>query len=458
MFSTPEFKVGALVVIVSGLIGIMSLKVNEGPGFFGKSRKYFFDVPDAGGLVPNSAVKAAGIKVGVIDDIKYIDGQARVFVVIDGDLVMRSSGIAELKSAGILGDRHVSLTPGNLSDPEVPDGGQILSASDKGSIQALMKQFGNISESISKLADTINKATGEEGDRTTSIGRIINNIEKLTADLAEVSGTNKKKINDIVDQVNSITKQLDGFISDDSPEGFTAGWEKVTSSLHRIESTLKNVDEIAAKVNNGEGTIGRLINDEETVDKINDTLTSVNDLVGGISQLETSVDFRTEFLPDQDLNKSFLNLRIQPGLDRFYEIGIVDDPRGVQSRSRTITTGTTTSDVEEVKTFDRVKFTVLFAKNFHDLTVKGGLIESSGGFGVDYYMLNRDLRFSVEVFDFEDTALRAFARYNLFKGLYVIAGGDQITNSALSSGFVGAGIFLTNDDLRLLFAGTGLNR
>ena len=47
MFNTPEFKVGALVVIVSGLIGTMSMKVSEGPGFFSGTKKYYFDVPDA---------------------------------------------------------------------------------------------------------------------------------------------------------------------------------------------------------------------------------------------------------------------------------------------------------------------------------------------------------------------------------------------------------------------------
>lgn len=453
MFSTPEFKVGALVVLVSGLIGVMSVKVSEGPGIFSRARTYTFDVPDAGGLVPNSAVKAAGIKIGVIDDIEYVNGQARIRVLIEGDLVMHTSGSAELKSDGILGDRHVQLNPGNPSDPEIENGGHIASVSDKGSIQALMKEFSNISGSISKLADTINKATGEGNDRSTSLGRIVDNIEKLTGDLAEISGTNKKKINEIVDQLHSITAQVDDFIGDDSPEGFKAGWEKVTGSLHRIESTLKNVDEIAAKVNRGEGTIGRLINDEETVDKINETLTGVNDFVGGVSSMETSVDFHSEFLASESITKSYLSLKIQPGLDRFYEIGIVDDPRGVESRTRTVTTGTTTGDVEETKTFERVKFTVLFAKNFYNLTVKGGLIESSGGIGIDYYALGRDLRFSVEVFDFEDSALRAFARYNVFKGLYLVAGGDNLSNSDMASAFIGAGIFVTNDDLRLLTSG-----
>ena len=449
MLNTPEFKVGALVVIVSGLIGTMSMKVNEGPGLFSNARSYHFDVEDAGGLVENSAVKAAGIKVGVIEDIELVNDKARVHLLIDGDLVMRTSGKVELRSDGILGDRHVELIPGNPADPELADGSQITDASAKGSMQNLMKQMGTVADSLGAVAETLKKAT-HEGDESTSLGRIVGNIEKLTKDLSDISGQNKAKINDIVDNVHSITEQLDGFINDESPEGFKAGWEKATASLHRIESMLKNVDEIASKINNGEGTIGRLVNDDETVEKINETLTGINDFVGGANTMETSVDFHSEFLAESSETKSILNVKIQPGLDRYYELGIVDDANGVDRETRTVTSGSTTSDITEKKTFkDRLKFNALFAKNFYNFTLKGGIMESSGGIGVDYYMLNRDLRFSVEAFDFEDTVLRAFVRYNVFKGIYLIGGGDRLGDSDLQSGFIGAGIFITNDDLKL---------
>lgn len=449
MLNTPEFKVGALVVIVSGLIGTMSMKVNEGPGLFSSTRGYHFDVPDAAGLIENSAVRAAGIKVGVIDEIELVGNQARVHVVIDGDLVMRTSGRVELRSDGILGDRHVELIPGNPADPELEEGSRIADAQSKGSMQNLMKQMGTVADSLGAVAETLKKAT-HEGDDTTSLGRIVGNIERLTKDLSDMSGQNKSKINEIVDQVHSITGQLDGFVNDDSPEGFKAGWEKATSALHRIESMLKNVDEIAAKINDGEGTIGRLVNDEETIDKINETLTGLNDFVGGASSMETSVDFHSEFLADSSETKTYLNVKLQPGLDRYYELGIVDDPNGTDRETRTVTTGTNPADDTEVKTFkNKLKFTALFAKNFYNFTVKGGIMESAGGVGLDYYLLNKDLRFSVEAFDFDDTTLRAFVKYNIFKGVYLTAGGDHLGDSLLESSFFGAGIFITNDDLKM---------
>lgn len=458
MFSTPEFKVGALVVIVSGLIGIMSLKVSEGPGLFSRQNRYWFDVADAGGLVENSAVKTAGIKVGIIEKIELVGDKARVRLLVDGKLKMRTSGSVELRSDGILGDRHVELIPGNPQDPELEDGAQIMTAVERGSLNALMKEVGKITESLSTLAENINKATGPTGDTSTTLGRIVKNIENLTADLAQMTGDNKQKIGEIVNQIHSITKQLDGFISDESPEGFKAGWEKAVASLHRIDTTLKNVEEITGKINRGEGTLGRLVNDEETADKINEALSSFNDFMGGAGSLETSLDFHSEYLADADLTKSYLNLKIQPGPDRYYELGVVDDPRGVVEEKDYERSGSVNDNYNERVTFkNKIKFNALFAKNFYDFTVRGGIIENAGGVGFDYHFFSRRLRFSLEAFDFDDVNLRAFLRFNVFKGIYLIGGGDRLGDSHLRSSFVGAGIFITNDDLKLLASKLSFN-
>ena len=60
-----ELKVGVMVVVVSILIGAMTLTVNEDPTYTGGAKNYWFKVPDASGLVERSAIKVAGISVGI---------------------------------------------------------------------------------------------------------------------------------------------------------------------------------------------------------------------------------------------------------------------------------------------------------------------------------------------------------------------------------------------------------
>ncbi len=443
LLSTPEFKVGILVVVVSGLIGVMSLKVAEGPGMFSGERGYWFTVDDAGGLVKNGAVKMAGIKVGVIRDIVLEGGRAKILVEVEEDARITKSTKAQMKSDGILGDKHIELTPGAVDEAVLENNSQIKEIIDGGNLADVMKEVGTIAKSLNDLAATLNKATQGEGDDTSPVGRIVLNIEKLSKDLAEISGNNKEKINEIVARVHNLTKNLDTYVNE--------------TTLARIDQAVKNVEEITDKVNRGEGTLGRLINDEQTVEELNSAISNVNKFLGGADKMETSFDFHSEYLSGVDLTKSYIGVKIQPGLDRYYELAIVDDPRGVvksqTTRTDPVTPPGSYTETDTTVTYkNKVKLTALFAKNFYDFTVKGGLIENAGGVGFDYYMLNRDLRLSAEFFDFRDLYIRAYLRYNVVQGVYVVAGGDNLAEAKddVSSVFVGAGIFITNDDLKML--------
>jgi phospholipid/cholesterol/gamma-HCH transport system substrate-binding protein len=191
------------------------------------------------------------------------------------------------------------------------------------------------------------------------------------------------------------------------------------------------------------------------VDELDTAIHNVNKFLGGVDTMETSIDCHSEYLTGINKTKTFAGIRIQPGLDRYYELAVIDDPKGARSSKymETSTNGGPTDTYQETTTYsNRLKFTALFAKNFYDLTVKGGIIESSGGFGFDYHLFNHRLTLSTEIFDVREVYIRAFARYSLFKGVYVIAGGDNLANSedGQAAGFVGAGIFITNDDLKAI--------
>ena len=124
----------------------------------------------------------------------------------------------------------------------------------------------------------------------------------------------------------------------------------------------------------------------------------------------------------------------------------------VESSNTKLTSGGVTTDTDEVKTYkSKTKFTVLYGKNFFNWTLRGGLIDNTGGVGVDYSLFNEKLKTSFEAFDFEKLQLRASLNYKLFYGIYLTAGyNDMLNKRDAQSAFVGAGVFLTNDDLKLL--------
>jgi phospholipid/cholesterol/gamma-HCH transport system substrate-binding protein len=127
-------------------------------------------------------------------------------------------------------------------------------------------------------------------------------------------------------------------------------------------------------------------------------------------------------------------------------------------------------------TTESIKFSAQFAKRYSFLTLRFGIIESTGGIGAD---LNLAIRFpwntrwiedalvlKVDAFNFSIEALRfprlrATVRFTPFEHVYVNAGMDDILNTQnrdaltnrLISGrdfFVGAGIYFTDADIKSL--------
>ncbi len=450
-----EFKVGLLVAVVAGLVAFMSMQVSEKSNYLGGSRKAWFVVSDASGLVKNSGVKMAGINIGIIKDIRLQNGLARVDMVLDADVPLTNSARIEIRANGILGDKHIEVVAGDENDLVLEEGGQIFYVEDRGSIQALLTQMGRISKVVGDVANTMRNALKGDGNTGDSFGRVMRNLENLTTDISEMASDNKKDVRSMVKEFKRVSKTLDGFINNESDNGFKAAWSKAVESLSRIDRTLQNTAEITDKINSGEGTLGRLVNDSQTVDELNEAIEGVNNLLGSGYRLQTSIDFYTNHYPVSNISKSTLGVKIQPGLDRYYYLGVVDDPTGVREVTEKDTEtipGDSVSTIETVTFRNKVKLTALFAKNFYDFTVKGGLIENTGGFGIDYHMFRQKFKFSMEALDFSYLNLRLSAKMDIYKGIYIHGGVDDVLGKKKSDYF-GIGLFLTNDDLKLLATG-----
>ena len=94
-------------------------------------------------------------------------------------------------------------------------------------------------------------------------------------------------------------------------------------------------------------------------------------------------------------------------------------------------------------TSDDILFSAQIAKRFDDLVLRGGVIESEGGVGIEYHLLNDRLKLFVEAFDFNrerNPHLRAGGMLSIHEFFYLSAGYDNfISREGLSSPYVGVG-------------------
>jgi phospholipid/cholesterol/gamma-HCH transport system substrate-binding protein len=452
LLDAPNLKVGTFAVGIAAIVAYMAIQVGDNPKLLAGGQKAFFLIPDAGGLVKGAQVKMSGIPVGIIRDIRLQDGKARVEISVATDSPLTVSAVVRIKSQGILGDKYVDIYPGSPTDPVLGEGEQIQRIQDQGSLDQVIGQVSQISEYIKKISANLAEAVTDEGTNRHVLGRIIRNVEKLTSDLSEITAENKDQIREIVTQLNNVTRSLDEILNEPGEKGLK---NRIQVAMTRLDNSLKNIEEITGKINSGNGTLGKLISDESTSDKIDNTLDGIENLFGGIATLQTAIDFQSQYLGAIGGSRTEIGIKLQPGLDRHYYIGIVDDPSGVVEITDTRVTqnGNSTLTTEE-KTFrNKIKFSLWFAKTYYNLTIRAGLIQSSGGVGFDYLTFNDRLQFSLEMFEFSNLNIRSYVQYKIWKGFYATAGAQDILNKGNKySNFLGVGLLLTNDDLVLLLS------
>ncbi|MEK7803777.1 MAG: MlaD family protein [Deltaproteobacteria bacterium] len=488
---TPEAKVGIFVLIGIILLVYMSLRV--GGIQFGMAEGYevYIRFDSAAGLDNDAPVRVAGVEIGRVKGIVLQNNKAKVVLRINPDVKIGKDFTAVLKTKGLLGERYVELIPGSPNAPSLEAGGEITRVTTYTDLDKLISILSDAATDIKKVSESLSSALGgREGQAT--LKNIVTNIDEITERLNNVVKRNDEKFARIVNNFELFSKIL----KEQGPE-ITGGLKAVADNLNqliaenkeplrdgidnlrtataklgetmetinrlaknvepKIDDSVETIKSIVNKVDRGEGTLGKLVNDTTIHDSFNKTLTGINSYLGRVESFKTFVGYRGEYLFDASDTKSYLSLRFQPKADKYYLIEIVDDPRGRKNVETTETTlGGTTTTTKEVKTSDSLKFSVQVAKRFKDLTLRGGIIESTGGVGMDYYMFKDRLRFTFEAFDFDkknNPHLKAGLTYNLNKYFFITGGYDDfISKLKLASPYLGIGLHFEDEDIKYILS------
>lgn len=356
--------------------------------------------------------------------------------------------------------------------------------------ELVARNTANIDESLERTRDF----TRTLAEHTPGIAR---NLESLTADLGAVVAESREdfqagvanlrkasaQLAETLEAVNSTEGTLGRLIHDDSLhqdlEATLGDLRVVLGRMERGEGTLGKLltDEtayaelteglgslrsIAEKIDRGEGTLGKLVNEESVHSNLNQTLEGITDFVAGTNRFQFELGYTGEYLAKLGEGKHSFGMEIRPHQDRFYYVGLVDDPRGdretkITERVVSDEGGARTVREEETVTRDRFKFSALVGKRFSFLTVRGGILESSGGVGADVDLLSDRLRLTFEAFDFARDEgpphLKLAARWTFLKNLFVTAGLDDfLDDKGRADYFVGGGIRFLDDDIKYLLS------
>lgn len=495
---SKEAKVGIFVLAGLLVLTYFTFRVSKWGGIAEKGYLLTVDFDSASGLEPKAAVKMAGVPVGKVEDIRLVGTRARLFLRIDEGVAIPIDSKATIQTQGLLGEKYVEIVPGLKTAQTLPHGGRIAETIPPPNLDEIVRKVSLIADDVKRFTDTLAGTLGtDEGRRQLSeiirnvrdttvtlravvtgneerLNRILANVDALSADLKAIASGNREDIRAAIANLRAFSQTLKdegpqliaklekmgegvGNLVGDNRENIKVALENFRAASAKLDNTLDSASKVLAKIERGEGTLGKLVSDNTTVNTLNDTLEGINRYVRKTESLKTFLDYRLEYQVRPSEYKHYANLRLQPSADKYYLIGIVDDPRGKFSRTDTTTTVTppgTTTAVHDESFSNDLKFTAVVAKRFSGLTVKGGVLESTGGVGLDYRLLRDRLAVGVDAFDFTrkdlPPHLKVYGNYDIVKNLFITGGVDDVLTGKndLRTFFAGFGIKFSDEDLK----------
>ena len=406
----------ALFFVILGTAGAGYVILSaDGLGAF-NTKTYEAVVSDASGLSTRSKVYLAGVSVGKVQGIELIGTEARLKLVFLKDVEIHRDAFITRKPSSLLGTSVLHLNPGTELTPLLAQGGLINSAPLSGDIDKVIN-------TVQDMGDQLNLILEEF--RTNQMALLAVSLETINSIAKKIDGnfeTQLDYISRILESTALITERTEHILQNNE--------SAITGSFTDIYEALANIRSITGEIAAGRGNLGQVVYDAQlynsilaTVEKTEEAAGKLGEALDNISSLAKNADdvvtdageIVTRALGlgiqvDTNARYDFIaktaragaSLRIDPiSNDRWYRIGVSSAPDGITNRTVKETTDSSGNINREDTT--ETKYTVSvdaeLARRFGILTLRGGLLESSAGFGMDLQPFNW-ISLSGEVFHF----------------------------------------------------------
>jgi phospholipid/cholesterol/gamma-HCH transport system substrate-binding protein len=476
---TQAAKVGLFVALTGaasyGIYRFVSPQVTGGAGY--TVHAY---IRDATGLAPRSRVTIAGIPVGSLDSIRLENGEARLDVKVKNEVPLYENATLGKKSASLLGESVVVLTPGTPDNRKLRDGDEIHVMLDEATPADIMQEVKEIADSVKQVANQLANSIGtEQGGQNMRL--ILQNLADSTEALNQTIRENREVIKDtlrnidaittnatpemsqILENVRVVTQDVRELLAAQGGQSAQAGSlretiDRLDHASKSLESTMEHADNVVGRVDRGEGTIGRLSKDEALINEVQGVAEGVNDYVSNITRLKTIVGLRSDYNFLANTLKTYVSLRLQPREDKYYELELIDDPRGFTSITDTSVDTTNPNQpahyrVITTTTTEAFRFSLQFAKRFGPFTGRFGIKESTGGIGLDIHLLQDRFEIVNDLFGFSEEVqprYRVYVSYEFIKHLWLLGGVDHFFLQSERDYFVGLQLRFDDEDLKTI--------
>jgi phospholipid/cholesterol/gamma-HCH transport system substrate-binding protein len=258
-------------ILVLGCLGtfIFGFSYLKGTSLFDNDLVLHSVYQDVEGLVVGAKFTINGYSVGKVKNIDFDENYQKIKVTysLRKDLSFSSQSVAQLYEAGLIGGKAIAILPVYDSGVTIKNGDNLPSAVKPGLTELVNQQIAPLQDKIEGLltsadslfagvSNVLNYKSQENLKLALNgLTESISNINSLSKSMSRIVNSNELVFNSTMEHVGATSKNL----------------AQLTDSLSKIEfgTTMKNMEvasnqlkTILSNLEQGEGTVGKLLNDD----------------------------------------------------------------------------------------------------------------------------------------------------------------------------------------------------
>jgi len=291
-----EIQVGATVVaaLAVTLWGVTWLKEVS---LARKVRIWHVSFPQTGGLSGSDEVRVNGLRKGNVAKVDLVGDHVVVDLALSSEISLSTASLVAIRNIGMMGEKVIAVDM-RMGGMPYSQQDTIPGVYEKG-IPEVMAEMGGTIESVTQLAAQL-QGVVEALDKSGTLNRTVVNFHDTSEELKKAVTENRALLGETLHNLNVVSKTAKSLTTDreaqlkrtlDSFERSATTMEKLTVKLDSLRGTLQSV---STKVERGDGSLGKLINDPKLYD---DTKASV-------------AQFRALIEDIKKNPKKYINLRI----------------------------------------------------------------------------------------------------------------------------------------------------
>jgi phospholipid/cholesterol/gamma-HCH transport system substrate-binding protein len=269
-------EVKTAILVISGFVlFIFGFNFLKNSDLLNRDRIFYVNYKNVAGLKISTPVTINGLTVGKVTDIDFVDKNGSLVVTfsIEKEFDFSKNSEVQIYSSGIISGNNLGIIPKNDTAEKAVSGDTLKGIIQAGLIDGLMDKFKPLETSLKHTLaslDTVLVNISEVMDEETknNLKSSIANLNQTMASFKGVSQNMNSLLNSNKDRLNNTFANLDTTAANFARLSDSLAQIKTGELVKNMEATLSKLNSIADGIDKGEGSIGKLLKDEELYDNL----------------------------------------------------------------------------------------------------------------------------------------------------------------------------------------------